>query len=269
MLTAWHRSRATLLPRPVEPLRARRDPGLATPGATAFPPQPTGDPQIADQTTVRPPSTERDRDCSPSPSVLTTRRYARSHQKTGSASRTREGSSMRGPLSFTGPPSELGGRSRKRPHRRPSLVWKQETQTTRTATCHGARRCCHRRVIPAGQPASQRRPRSTRAVPRGGCPLAQRMGARPRQNRKRSRPVAPPSVRGDDAKHRASSGSHVQVSCHRPEHTCLAAPAPGLRPSLARLRRRSAARVRKRTLTKPLPARTRVLRQRRRPDVLR
>lgn len=85
------------------------------------------------------------------------------------------------PPPVAGPPGEPDGRFRKRPQRRPLLFWRQASLTTRVSACHGARRCCHRHELPAGDdvdPGKPGTPPSERAV-LGPHPLARplRLGA--------------------------------------------------------------------------------------------
>jgi hypothetical protein len=157
MLAAKRRNPTPLLPRPDEPEKTR------TPGSGArdawWPRQSRYRPTLhKSQTrqTVRPPCTERGNDRSPPPGRFATRQYALEPPSTGSAHRSPSfpGSPTLGPFPGAGPPSEPDGRSRERPQRQPRLLFVGDRKrTARAATRHGARRCCHRRVIPAGQRA--------------------------------------------------------------------------------------------------------------------
>jgi hypothetical protein len=195
-------------------------------------PRPTSTPQIADQTTVRPPSTLHD-DTS---AATRSPHHVTSHPnspRTGSAEDLRVSpKTWLGPLPVAGPTGEPDGRSREHPQRRPLLFWKRKALTVRLAACYGARRCCHRHVVPAGQPASQAmRPRSTPASTRGRSPSLPRVGARPRSTApKRCRPAARSAVRSDDTNPSKPGNLPSNSSRSRLSPPRSTAPAPGFWP---------------------------------------
>lgn len=116
--------------------------------------------QITDQTTFRPPGTELDSDRSPSPSVLTTRRRTRNrripalHLELPSFPRRTQ---VLGPLPRSSHPASWMVEPRKRPQRQLSslsLLVSATEDANHAVTRHGARRCCHRRELPAGRSIS-------------------------------------------------------------------------------------------------------------------
>lgn len=134
---------------------------------------------IADQTTVRPPCTERDSDRSPSLSVVATRRRARSHQKPALHREPVRVPDAR-PTPVCVLPASWVATSESVLSGELLSSGNRISQVTRKlrATGHADVAIV---VVPAGQPASQpRRPRSARTVPGGGCPRARRMDTRPR-----------------------------------------------------------------------------------------
>lgn len=183
--------------RPPNP-RARRDRGSRCPVATAKP-QPTSAPQVADRTNHSPTQhrarqqslaaarrrrhetvcarTTEYRLCARPPSCPEGRRAAQTRRPAHPANRIVDpGNALSGNLDF----SETGER------------------TARTATCHGARRCRHRRVIPAGQPARNE------TISIHTCPDSGRM---PRARAHGRKTVVDPAKRSRPAAHRPSAAT--------------------------------------------------------------
>jgi hypothetical protein len=253
MLTAQHRNPTPLLPRPDEPFELTEIQVSRRLGPRPKP-QPTDAPQITDQTTVRPPSTELTAIACRLPTISPRGgRRARNHQV----------------LALHEQPPSCPGRCLCSAHPGSGSTqragWSIPGVSSAAKTLDRKQENAHRTSghVPRGTPMlpsscdprwsvglTTKQPRSTRALTPGGCPLPERMGARlrsppqaamtrcssgrPQRRRKR------PSKLGIPPPRRAVPGSSTLA---RPLQLGAFGPSP------ARLCKRPTDRVRKRTLT--------------------